>query len=89
MSCDIKQRGFMKKYHDFLNKYEVTDIRFHDLRHTFASLLIESDVSMKVIQEILGHSTITTSMDIYAHVSDAKKAQAVEVLQIRGGISNE
>lgn len=79
----------MKKYHDFLNKYEVTDIRFHDLRHTFASLLIESDVSMKVIQEILGHSTITTSMDIYAHVSDAKKAQAVEVLQIRGGISNE
>lgn len=76
----IEQRTFMEKYHDFLAKYDITDIRFHDLRHTFASLLIESDVSMKVVQELLGHSTITTSMDIYTHVSDKKKEQAIQVL---------
>lgn len=72
----------MNKYHGFLKKYGITDIRFHDLRHTFASLLIEADVSMKVIQELLGHSTITTSMDIYTHVSDRKKEEAMEQLQI-------
>lgn len=77
----IAQRPFMEKYHDFLKKYGITDIRFHDLRHTFASLLIESNVSMKVIQELLGHSTITTSMDIYTHISDKTKEQAMELLR--------
>lgn len=80
----IPQRPFMRKYHDFLKKYNITDIRFHDLRHTFATLLIESDVSMKVVQELLGHSTITTSMDIYTHVSDRKKEQALGKLSSNG-----
>lgn len=79
----LPQRSFMEKYHTFLNKYGVKDIRFHDLRHTFATLLIESDISMKIVQELLGHSTITTSMDIYTHVSDTKKEQALECLQKR------
>lgn len=85
----LPQRQFMDQYHAFLRKYEITDIRFHDLRHTFATLLIEADVSMKVVQELLGHSTITTSMDIYTHVSDEKKEQALDRLQQRnGGIEN-
>lgn len=85
----LPQRQFMDKYHAFLRKYDITDIRFHDLRHTFATLLIESDVSMKVVQELLGHSSITTSMDIYTHVSDAKKEQALACLRERnagGGV---
>ena len=49
--------------------------------HTFSSLLIDADVSIKVIQELLGHSTITTSMDIYTHISDKKKQQALDRLQ--------
>lgn len=78
----IRQRAFMDRYHAFLDRYGIRDIRFHDLRHTFATLLLEADVSMKVVQEMLGHSTITTSMDIYSHVSDAKKVQAIEKLLI-------
>lgn len=85
----LPQRQFMDQYHAFLRKYGITDIRFHDLRHTFATLLIEADVSMKIVQELLGHSTITTSMDIYTHVSDEKKEQALERLQQRNaGIEN-
>ena len=80
----LAQRPFMDKYHRFLKKYGITNIRFHDLRHTFASLLIESDVSMKVVQELLGHSTISTSMDIYTHISDEKKEEAL--LRIRGKV---
>lgn len=71
------------KYHAFLKKYEITNIRFHDLQHTFATLLIGSDISMKVVQELLGHFTITTSMDIYTHVSDEKKEQALGRLRQR------
>ncbi|WP_405100742.1 tyrosine-type recombinase/integrase [Oceanobacillus sp. FSL H7-0719] len=55
----------------FMNKKENTDIkriRFHDLRHTSATLLINEGVHAKVIQERLGHSKISTTMDIYGHV---------------------
>lgn len=44
-------------------------IRFHDMRHTCATLLLSMKVDMKVIQEILGHSTIAMTAGIYAHVS--------------------
>lgn len=50
----IRQRGFMDKYHAFLKKYGISDIRFHDLRHTFATLLLEEGESPKVIQELAG-----------------------------------
>ena len=70
----------MDKYHDFLKKYGVSDVRFHDLRHTFASLLLEAGESPKIIQELLGHTTITTTMDIYTHVSPKAKIQAIKTL---------
>lgn len=73
----LEQRSFMNDYHTFMKKYEITDIRFHDLRHTFASLLLEAGESPKIIQELLGHSTITTTMDIYAHITQAGKAKAI------------
>ena len=71
----------MNKYHKFLKKYNIQDIRFHDLRHTFASLLIEQDVSMKVVQELLGHSTITTSMDIYTHITQENMREKAEAIK--------
>ena len=43
-------------------------IRFHDLCHGAASLLLAQGVSPRVIQDMLGHSTITTTMRVYAHV---------------------
>ena len=84
----LPQRQFMDKYHQFLKDYGITDIRFHDLRHTFASLLVESDVSLKLVQELLGHSTIATSMDLYTHVSEQKKTQAMQQLKIGNGNNN-
>ena len=77
----IKQRQFMDRYHDFLKKYSITDVRFHDLRHTFASLLLENGESPKVIQEILGHTTITTTLDIYTHITEEKKIETVQSLE--------
>lgn len=76
----VEQRSFMDNYHKFLKKYGVTDCRFHDLRHCFASLLLTSGTGMKVTSELLGHSEISTSMNIYSHVYDETKQEALTKL---------
>lgn len=57
----------------------VTDFRFHDLRHTFASQLIMKGGSIKDVQEILGHKTMTMTLR-YAHLSQEHKKKAVNLL---------
>lgn len=55
-------------------------VRFHDLRHTHATILLSQGVSLKVVQERLGHESITTTGDIYAHVTPTMQQEAVNVL---------
>jgi integrase len=50
--------------------------RFHDMRHTFATLMLELGESPKTVQTMLGHTTIATTMDIYSHVSLEIEKQA-------------
>jgi integrase len=47
----------------------LSHIRFHDARHTHASLLLKQSVHPKIVQERLGHATISTTLDLYSHVS--------------------
>jgi integrase len=49
-------------------------VRFHDLRHSHATQLLADGVHPKIAQERLGHSTITTTMDLYSHVTDTMQA---------------
>ena len=56
-----------------LRKNELPEIRFHDLRHSCASILINNDVPLKFIQEWLGHSTYNITANIYAHVQESSK----------------
>jgi len=49
-------------------KVSIEKIRFHDLRHTYASLLIEQGENIKYIQSQLGHSNPTVTLDVYAHL---------------------
>jgi len=55
---------------------DVPRVRFHDLRHTHATQLLLAGVHPKVAQERLGHSTITTTLDLYSHVSDTMQEDA-------------
>ena len=52
----------------------------HTLRHTFATRLFKNGVDIKVISELLGHSDISITYDIYAHVINEQKKKAVEIL---------
>ncbi|MGG0554841.1 tyrosine-type recombinase/integrase [Priestia aryabhattai] len=63
-------------FDSIIKKAEVSKIRFHDLRHTHATLLLEAGVSLKEVQERLGHSSIKMTGDIYAHVTDEMKSNA-------------
>jgi len=51
-------------------------IRFHDLRHSCASLLLKSGVDMKTTSTILGHSSIGITMDLYSHIDIEQKIDA-------------
>lgn len=53
-------------------------IRFHDLRHSFALCSLQNGDSLKEVQEAMGHSTITTTMDVYGHVSKQMKKESAE-----------
>ena len=56
------------------------DVSLHDLRHTNASLLIKAGVPMKVVQERLGHASIVTTMDLYAHIMPGMQEDAAHKL---------
>jgi integrase len=55
---------------------DIPRVRFHDLRHSHATQLLLAGVHPKVAQERLGHSTITTTLDLYSHVTDTMQSDA-------------
>jgi integrase len=56
----------------------VPRIRFHDLRHSAATILLSMGVNIKVVQEILGHSRISMTLDIYSHVLPGMQEEAIQ-----------
>jgi integrase len=74
----LNPRYILKMFGKLLRDAGLPHIRFHDLRHSAATLLLSMGVDMKVIQEILGHSNITMTADTYTHVSLAMQEDAMD-----------
>ena len=64
-----------------LKAAEIPRIRFHDLRHTYASLLIEQGENIKYIQNQLGHSSPTVTLDVYAHIMNPVNQESARRLE--------
>lgn len=59
----------------------IRKIRFHDLRHTCATLLLEQGVQLVTIKELLGHSQLHTTAEIYSHVRIRTQRSAIEAMK--------
>jgi integrase len=64
-----------------LRRLELPDIRFHDLRHTCATLLLSAGTHPKIVSEMLGHSTIVLTLDTYSHVIPVMHSEAAETME--------
>ncbi len=69
-------------FENALKRVRLSDVRFHDLRHTFASHLVMGGVDIRTVQELLGHKDIKMTMR-YAHLAPDHMKRAVEVLDNR------
>ena len=72
-----------------LNRNGLRPIRFHDLRHSCASMLLANGVAMKQIQEWLGHSDFSTTANIYAHLDFNSKISSAEAMMAGLGMKVE
>ena len=62
------------------NQAGLENVRFHDLRHTFASLMLLRGAKPKVISEALGHASVAFTMDIYSHIIEGMQEDAMALL---------
>ena len=77
-------------FHYVITRNGLKHLRFHDLRHSCASLLLAHDVPMKAIQEWLGHSNFTITANLYSHLEyNAKVNSAETIARVLGGKSED
>lgn len=73
----MRKSNFVRRsFKPILKKAKVPEVRFHDLRHTAATMLLSEGVHPKVVQEILGHSQISVTLDTYSHVLPSMQVEA-------------
>ena len=76
----IEPRTFRKQYDKFLAVHGIAHINFHSLRHTFATRCIDGGANYKAVSEILGHSTINTTLNMYVHPQMSEKRKCIEMI---------
>lgn len=76
----LDPREFTKHFQRLLKKAGLPQVRLHDLRHTHATLLLKRGIPAKIVQERLGHSSITITLDLYSHVTPEMQRLAAESL---------
>ena len=67
-----------RNFQSVLKSIDITPIKFHSLRHTYATRLFEQNVPIKTVQKLMGHKDSSTTLDIYTHVMPSEKIKAVE-----------
>jgi integrase len=78
----LDRRSIIKyQFKKLLKCGRLPDIRFHDLRHTCATLLLGRNVNPKIVSEMLGHASIAITLDTYSHVLPNMQNEAAKALE--------
>ena len=67
--------------HRVLKRAGLTRVRFHDLRHTFATLALQNGVDVKTVSGMLGHYSAGFALDTYAHMTTAAQKEAARAMK--------
>jgi integrase len=70
-----------RSFEPLLERAGLPRLGFHDLRHTFAAVLLSRGTHLKVVQEMLGHANISQTMDTYSHVLPDMQEGAISALE--------
>ena len=80
LTNDIKPtepRTYRNYYKRFMKKFDIPDLKFHGLRHSFATRCIEGKCDYKTVSVILGHSNISTTLNLYVHPNLEQKKKCI------------
>lgn len=80
IGTQVNPSNLNRTFRRIQNDAGVKRIRFHDLRHTRATLLLQQNIHIKVVSERLGHSHSGVTLDIYSHVLPGMQKEAASVL---------
>ena len=76
----IEPRVYREHYQKFVEQHGIQPIKFHALRHTFATRCIENGADYKIVSELLGHSSVNLTLNLYVHPNLEDKRRCVELL---------
>ncbi|MBA3824136.1 MAG: site-specific integrase [Ktedonobacterales bacterium] len=76
----IHNTWLIRDFHSLLASCGLPQIRFHDLRHTAATLLLRRGVNPKIVSEMLGHANIAITLDVYSHVTPDMQESAAKIM---------
>lgn len=71
-------RTYRSYYQKFMEELNMTGLKFHGLRHSFATRCIESNCDYKTVSVLLGHSNISTTLNLYVHPNMEQKKKAID-----------
>jgi integrase len=76
----IHIRKLLRKFKKLIKEVGLPEIRFHDLRHTAASLMLNQGIPLLIVSRRLGHANPSITLDIYGHIIPSMQEQAAEVM---------
>jgi integrase len=77
----VEYRNVITHFKKVISQTGLPNIRFHDLRHTVATLLLSKEINPKIVQEQLGHSSINLTLNTYSHVIKSMRGIAANALE--------